>query len=70
MLMGWSLIGLIVLNIVVNFGSIIVKDFMTVCTKLKIYLLKKRWAQNRRESKERRDRINLYRKTVLNDFAK
>ena len=70
MLMGWSLIGLIVLNIVVNFGSMIVQDFMTACRKLKIYLLKKNWAEKRRESKERRDRINLYRKTVLDDFAK
>lgn len=40
--MGWSLIGLISLNIVINFGSMITSDLKKTIKRLKYHFIRKK----------------------------
>ena len=41
--MGWSLIVLISVNIIVNFGNILILELWTLCRKIKLFYLKRIW---------------------------
>ena len=69
LVMGWSLIGLISLSIVINFGSMITNDLKKVFRQIKLFLMKKKWVKAMQIERERKAKIDKYRKSVLGDLA-
>jgi len=59
--MGWSLIGLTTLNILVNFGNILVQDLWTFYRKIKLFFLKQESLKRQRLETERRLKADRYR---------
>ena len=69
LVMGWSLIGLISLNILINFGSMIASDLHKFFHRIKLYVMKKKWVRAMQIEQERRAKINVYRKNILDGLA-
>ena len=53
-LMGWSLIFVVVLNMLINFGNILAQNLMTLYLKIKFYFLKKKILKQKKLIMERR----------------
>ena len=67
--MGWSLIGVISVNILVNFGNVLVQDLMKLHYRIKFWCLKKAAIKKRQMMfEEKRLKAALYRMDRISEY--
>ena len=69
--MGWSLIGVISVNILANFSNVLVQDLMKLYFRIKFWCLKKAAIKKRQMMlEEKRLKAALYRIDRISEYRK